>query len=524
MTHPPFLASSRGHIFVLAGVLTVYSVTVGYYLTVIGPYVVDDAFIYFRYADNLARGHGLVYNPGESVEGYTGLTWVLLLSAAAALSVPLIAFSQIVGVLLGGVALVLTWRVAVRVLGMRPAALLPALFLATHRSFVVWSLEGLETQLFTLLLTASLLAWLSTEQRDRSSPVLGILTGLLTLTRPEGFLFAGLMAAFELGQSLQRKSYRWFITNALVFVSIAGAQLVFRALYYQDLLPNTYYAKVVGLQLERGLEYLHALGSANRLAWYAFATLAGVVVFARTGALCPQRRWTLVAVIAYTCYVASIGGDYFEFRFFVPVLPLWAIWTVAGSLELASVVARPAAQRGIVVLTTLTWLGANIQSTLEPHEDTLKISTPEAEAQYTQSFIQTARWLALNLGPHDYIAIRPAGAIAYFTRARCLDLLGLNDRAIARDQSLIALEASPGHQREVTRDYLVRRGISYYVGHPDLSPAPARPGRGHISIEIEAGVFLILHRIAPDAVFQDRIYFLGQHAGSLQGWEPVQGR
>jgi hypothetical protein len=33
----------------------------------------DDAYISFRYAQNLADGHGPVWNPGERVEGYT--TW-----------------------------------------------------------------------------------------------------------------------------------------------------------------------------------------------------------------------------------------------------------------------------------------------------------------------------------------------------------------------------------------------------------------------------------------------------------------
>ena len=38
----------------------------------------DDAFISFRYAENLAEGHGLVYNVGERVEGFTNLSWTLL--------------------------------------------------------------------------------------------------------------------------------------------------------------------------------------------------------------------------------------------------------------------------------------------------------------------------------------------------------------------------------------------------------------------------------------------------------------
>ena len=36
----------------------------------------DDAMISMRYAWNLAHGNGLVWNPGERVEGFTNPLWV----------------------------------------------------------------------------------------------------------------------------------------------------------------------------------------------------------------------------------------------------------------------------------------------------------------------------------------------------------------------------------------------------------------------------------------------------------------
>ncbi|MBK7758077.1 MAG: hypothetical protein IPI35_17100 [Deltaproteobacteria bacterium] len=48
--------------------------------------VVDDAFVSFRYVNNLLSGHGLVWNLDERVEGYTNLLWVLLLAALGALT------------------------------------------------------------------------------------------------------------------------------------------------------------------------------------------------------------------------------------------------------------------------------------------------------------------------------------------------------------------------------------------------------------------------------------------------------
>src|SRR5260221_640790 len=37
----------------------------------------DDAYISFRYADNLVHGLGLVFNAGERVEGYSNFLWTL---------------------------------------------------------------------------------------------------------------------------------------------------------------------------------------------------------------------------------------------------------------------------------------------------------------------------------------------------------------------------------------------------------------------------------------------------------------
>jgi hypothetical protein len=43
-------------------------------------WIMDDAFVYARYADNFVRlDFGLVYNAGEYVEGFTSPLWMLWL-------------------------------------------------------------------------------------------------------------------------------------------------------------------------------------------------------------------------------------------------------------------------------------------------------------------------------------------------------------------------------------------------------------------------------------------------------------
>src|SRR5437868_10600931 len=61
----------------------------------LGDWQMDDAYISYRYAWNLAHGSGLIYNPGEvPVEGYTNFLWTLLAAAAIDMGV------QPVGVML----------------------------------------------------------------------------------------------------------------------------------------------------------------------------------------------------------------------------------------------------------------------------------------------------------------------------------------------------------------------------------------------------------------------------------------
>src|SRR5262245_37719971 len=49
-------------------------------LTLQYAWFLDDAFIYYRYVDNLVLlGRGLVFNPGEYVEGYSSPLWAVLM-------------------------------------------------------------------------------------------------------------------------------------------------------------------------------------------------------------------------------------------------------------------------------------------------------------------------------------------------------------------------------------------------------------------------------------------------------------
>ena len=79
------------------GILVVYGACVLYQRRLVGPFVIDDTFIFLRYAEHLATGEGPVFNPGERVEGFTSFLRVVLLAAAQNLGLPILLFAKAAG-------------------------------------------------------------------------------------------------------------------------------------------------------------------------------------------------------------------------------------------------------------------------------------------------------------------------------------------------------------------------------------------------------------------------------------------
>src|SRR3954447_14615800 len=77
--------------------ILVLTITILIILAWVFRFIQDDAFISFRYADNLARGNGLVWNAGEYVEGYTNFLWTMIIAGVLWLNLEPVIVSQVIG-------------------------------------------------------------------------------------------------------------------------------------------------------------------------------------------------------------------------------------------------------------------------------------------------------------------------------------------------------------------------------------------------------------------------------------------
>jgi arabinofuranosyltransferase len=405
-------------------------------------YVVDDAYISFRYARNLVRHGELVFNPGERVEGITNLLWTVALAVPEWLRWTTASFATWLGLACAAGLLVLTvaWGVARgRLTWME--AWLAALFLAALAPLPLWAQSGMETALFALLFVAVFAAG-----DDLSSPRRGMLAGLLAgigfAVRPEAALAIVLVVALGLWPRATRAARVRPAALALAaFAVLAGAVTLFRALYYGALVPNTFAAKrtFLRLLLQEGAEYTFTF-----LWRYAAIPLGALVALAfvrgRPGQFLRDcaRHPLVIAAAAYGLYVVQAGGDWMPFgRFFVPVLPLLLIAAAELAKSLGVDLAR---YRGRSLCLALLLLLVALES-VGREQDWLAYNRDKLRPN-----LELCADALLDLDSRPTIALSVAGLVPYRTELPTIDLLGLNDRTIAHSDPL-PYRSLPGHHK-----------------------------------------------------------------------------
>ena len=220
-------------------------------------WVCDDAYLSFRYARNLTRGMGLVFNAGERVEGYTNFLWTLWCALGLRLGVTPETWSVLWGVACFTASLMLLcvftlWRRRETGSFLLPVA---AMLAASHRDWAIYATSGLEASLLCLLAVGGYLLLVLRPLAPARAAAAGAELGLASLTRPDGILFAALGGLFVLWTA--RPRWRVALAYAIPFLAVWLPWMMWKLGYYGDVFPNTYYAKSAYLPwYEQGLVYL----------------------------------------------------------------------------------------------------------------------------------------------------------------------------------------------------------------------------------------------------------------------------
>jgi hypothetical protein len=378
-------------------------------------YLDDDMMVSMRYGRNLAEGHGLVWNDGERVEGYTNFLWTLIMALVhtlgaadrtAALWMQAIACGLMSGSLIQATRIL---RVFVpRSLIAVPAMLVATIFCADVTCWAAW---GFENSLLTFLFLTFVIAVLHNPRT-----ILGwVALALVPLTRADGIHLFVTCAFVGLALSPDRKECARRIAFAAIPVV---AHVAFRRVYYGEWLPNTYYLKVYLLENagERGYQYVR-----NFVLTYSIPlalAAGGALAAARTD----RRALLFFALVGGSlAYVSRTGGDMMgNFRFCSHLMPLVFVFAAAG---IGHVVQHRTGR--------LAWATVLLVVSVPLVKPFDRVIAFDSNGDPREQIV-VANVINENALPTSSIAVIAAGIVPYFTRRYAIDILGKSDKRIAR--------------------------------------------------------------------------------------------
>lgn len=499
----------------------------------------DDAYIAFRYVQSRRLGWGYTWNPPpmRAVEGYTSFLWVVLLDGLWTLTGrdPTVTANRVAlaaSLVTTGLVGLAAWRLPLSAAwAPHREKVLAGVWIGTvtNRTWLAWSSSGLETSLFTALLWGWALVGV-TGAPGAWAIAWSTLAGLLALCRPDGLLYVAATGAVLVARAVHARRVGVTDVAAALPFAIPVAHLLWRHATYGEWVPNTYFAKHVGIWPVGGVFYAtgFALEYAAWLpvglaAWWAWRSRPLAPAWAGWALGWRARPFAETAAVAvlgtfafeWAYYTFDIGGDHFEWRIYhhlVPVLFL-AVPYVTDRLGWHPRDGLAALALGVMLSWPIPWTHWWITKDLDTRREThvmvrfVSDAVPFYAKPYALAFDLVEWWLIehhsgmrhqehkvfaeeqwrryghppADFGDvegdvyvHDAFSVGvPGWAMPHVV---IIDKLGLNDRVVARTPVDTTKERTMAHDRRPPAGYVacfrpnVRYGASGVIGAPHSPP------------------------------------------------------
>ncbi len=380
----------------------------------------DDVYIHFQYARQLALGQPYVYNPGEAAtSGATSFLYPYVLAAGYALGFQgralgewavLVGWAALGGALVGWWRLGAVWGVdvALRLLG---AALLAGGAFAWHFN------SGMETGL--VLLTVIWTLWAFSARQWQRFALWG---SLLALMRPEASAMAGLAALLALASD--GRGVRWPDRLRMALPLLAcGAQPLVNLWMTGSLNATGNQSKSILAMLPADAVVIVGRIAENWLRFWADAA-TGATIGLPIGALgllglgvlaIRQRRVALLILgwlLGVSLAISTLDNAFWHFqRYHMPLLLLLALLTLT-LLQALPRWPRHALGVGLVALQVAASITFARHQALNLH-------------YVARQPLAMAEWLRANTPPDVRVAVHDVGLMRYVGERRTLDMVGL---------------------------------------------------------------------------------------------------
>jgi len=412
--------------FLILLTLSAYPLAVAYSYPY--TYLNDDWFITLTYSKNIAKGNGFVFNHPPATLGTTTPLFTLLTAAISLIFYKL--ELSVIALFLSAlcwISIIWIFFLFKRTWGLENWQVCIIGLVIIGLSGRQWL--GMEAYLFASLLTLTISLFLSGHYN-----LTGFISGLLFLTRGEGFLIIPVILTFMFLQyknnaidkeKMLKNSFKILISFVIVF----SIWFIYAELTFGHFLPNTLNAKVAQGQTNLWSTFFPTLITRWFNSWgrqfeiipginfYKIITLLGFI-----NILINDRKW-LIWIAWIMLYI--IGYSLLQVPAYhwyqIPIVFVLNIFFGLGALKIISALIRLAKVYKYtyflfsIFILAFIWLSVNPESNLKPIQGDAR----------GKSYTNLSRWLVENTYPCESVAYIEIGYLGYYTNNKIVDLAGL---------------------------------------------------------------------------------------------------
>jgi len=374
-------------------------------------WVYDDPFITYRYAENLRRGLGFVYNADERVLSTTTPLFTILLALSGNIYSGLPRLAGLLGMTAlaaGGLFLwdlARTWNA--------PMAGWGALLLYPGFPLLVSTL-GSETPLYLAFCLGAFAFY-----AHRHYPLTAVFAALSVLTRPDGILIGLTLAIHHFVQDRRRISWM----SLAVFLGLTLPWFIFAWIYFGSPLPVTLAAKQQQGAMEISRKFISGLpGIFMFYDWRPYLLTAGLALaglfftFRRAGSWALLLCWTVLYFLVYS--LLGVSG---YFWYYAPLVP--GLIALAG-LGVSSMLKN--ALRSFHFITLSMIFIALVASQVYQLRQLSKHQYRNLKMNNLMGLYRVAgRWLEEHTPPQATVGTLEVGIIGYYCQRPMVDFTGL---------------------------------------------------------------------------------------------------
>lgn len=445
----------------------------------------DDSWIHQTYGRNLATLGEWAFLPGEPSAASTSPLYTVILAVGYLLQVPYMLWAHLVGTLaLAGTAMIGARLAAIALPDSKQADWWVGLGLIGTWHLIWAAASGMETMLFGFLtLLLIYIAWreLSTDRIQTPSAllmrggVLGIVTALTALARPEGVLLGGIAAVLMLivrPQGNLQRVVMYGVGAAIGFALVLSPYLWLNWQLTGGVLPNTANAKFEqhAILLEE-FSYLERYG---RLALAIFVggqflLIPGIVGYVWYTQRKQERLRGLYLLLPLLWALAHIGvyaarlpAWYQHGRYVIPTLPALVLIGIIGTLFIVRSNTQSKARRlntrlrrigtQAFALSIIGVMAAFILVGMQAYRTDVGVINTE--------MVAAADYIRENIPEDELMAIHDIGAVGYFASRPMIDIAGL----VTPEIIPIVADA------DALWEYMEANGAQYLMAFPDQIP------------------------------------------------------